>query len=86
MRRRLAILAIVFLPAFGLAPAAYGHDVPGPNGGVGDTPFNSGNPNAGTNFDTALTNSDGAAANALFRNPTCGAHDGPGGIHPPGNP
>lgn len=78
------VLAIVSAGVLGMAPVAYGHEVSGPNGGVRDTPFNSGNTNAGKNFDTALEN--GQAENALFRAPTCGAHDGPGGIHPPGNP
>lgn len=83
MRRKLVVVAVA-LGTLVLAPAAYAHDVNPPNGGVGDTPFNSGNPNAGKNFDTALAN--GQAENALFRNPTCGAHGSPSGIHPPGNP
>jgi hypothetical protein len=79
MRRRLLVVAVA-LSAFVFAPAAFAHDFNGPNGGVGDTPFNSGNPNAGKNFGTALDN--GQAENALVRNPTCGLHS----IHPPGNP
>lgn len=78
MRRR-TLVAVTVAAAFWIAPAAYAHDFNPPNGGHGDTPFNSGNPNAGKNFDTALEN--GQAENALLRNPTCGAHS----IHPPGN-
>ncbi len=29
---------------------------------------------------------DAEAGNSLVRNPTCGAHNGADGIHPPGNP
>lgn len=36
------------------------------------------------NYESALSHSQGA--NSLFRNPTCGAHYGENGIHPPGNP
>ena len=81
MRRRLAAVAVAAASLLALAPAAYGHTV---DAAVGDTPFASGNPNAGKNFGTALEN--GNAENALFRNPTCGAHYGSDGIHPPGNP
>lgn len=35
-------------------------------------------------FGDALAN--GEAENSLVRNPTCGAHNGPDGIHPAGNP
>jgi hypothetical protein len=35
-------------------------------------------------FGGALSN--GEAENSLLRNPTCGAHNGPDGIHPAGNP
>lgn len=35
------------------------------------------------NFSDALERSE--AENSLVRNPTCGAHFGPDGIHPPGN-
>jgi hypothetical protein len=79
MRRR-TLVAVTAAAAFWIAPAAYAHDFNPPNGGRGDTPFNSGNPNAGKNFGIALEN--GQAENALLRNPTCGAHS----IHPPGNP
>lgn len=34
-------------------------------------------------FGDALAN--GEAENSLLRNPTCGAHNGPDGVHPPGN-
>lgn len=36
------------------------------------------------NYEDALGHSE--AGNSTIRNPTCGAHDGPNGIHPPGNP
>lgn len=80
MRRRLAIVCSAAAGLLVAAPAAYGHEFNPPDGGIGDTPFNSGNPNAGKNFDIALAN--GQAENALWRNPTCGAHI----LHPPGNP
>jgi len=36
---------------------------------------------------TGIANmSDTGLANATLRNPTCGAHNGPDGIHPVGNP
>jgi len=38
------------------------------------------------NLGDAVVNSDGNAANSFVRNPVCGAHSGPNGIHPPGNP
>ncbi len=37
------------------------------------------------NFFAAVDNSQGAI-NSLLRNPTCGVHETPDGIHPPGNP
>ena len=42
--------------------------------------------NALDNYVNAIGNSDGSAANALLRNPTCHDHHTADGIHPPGNP
>ncbi len=42
--------------------------------------------NALDNLLDAVDNSNGNAANSLFRNPTCGAHFSSDGIHPVGSP
>lgn len=83
MLRRLAVLGSV-VAALALAPVAYGHPFNPPEGGLGDTPQNSSvaRAEAGDNYAAAVTSSGGAAANSLFRNPTCAAHND----HPPGNP
>lgn len=79
-----AALALTLL----IAVAANAHDFNAPEGGTGDTPFNSaqGFANGIDHYLDAIDNSGGAAANALTRNPTCGVHGTPDGIHPPGNP
>lgn len=48
-----------------------------------DTPFagEAGLENGLPHYLDALSHSEGE--NALVRNPTCGAHNGPDGIHPP---
>jgi len=48
-----------------------------PNGGIGDTPLNSdvARANALDNYMAAINASNGAAANSLLRNPTCGLYD-----------
>jgi hypothetical protein len=62
---------------------ALAHDPPA---AVEDTPFASpqGTENGLPHFLDALEHSQNT--NALVRNPTCSAHFGPDGIHPPGNP
>lgn len=49
-----------------------------------DTPLVGATAGAVDNFLAALEHSE--AENSLLRNPTCGAHNSPDGIHPPGNP
>lgn len=56
------------------------------NDQAADTPFGSPQGLANGLPHSAVANGRGAADNSLFRNPTCGAHYGPDGIHPPGNP
>lgn len=86
MKRWVAALAVAAGAFLLMAPAGFAHEFNPPNGGIGDTPLNSlqARANAFDNYLAALSHSEGA--NSLFRNPTCGAHGGPSGIHPPGNP
>ena len=88
--RRIRLLAVgvaaaaAVLLAFSLTAApASAHTTPD---AAGDTPnlgVEQGTP-AFSNYLEALAHSE--AENSLLRNPTCGAHTGPDGIHPPGNP
>ncbi len=88
--RRIRLLAVgvaaaaAVLLAFSLTAApASAHETPD---AAPDTPFASaaGQENGLPHYLDALEHSQ--AANSLLRNPTCGAHNGPDGIHPPGNP
>jgi hypothetical protein len=88
--RRLALamglataMTVVGIGSATFVTPAFAHDPPA---AVGDTPFASpqGTENGLPHFLDALEHSQNA--NALLRNPTCGAHFGPDGIHPPGNP
>lgn len=85
MKEFLLAASVIALSAAVLPSAALAHSV---EDQAADTPLGSEQAldNALDNFVSAVGNSDGGAANALFRNPTCGAHFGPGGVHPPGNP
>ena len=88
MRRRLLVVTVA-VASLAFAPAAYAHEFNPPNGGNGDTPtFNADASieNGSEHYFAAIENSNGAAANALFRNPACDGHASPDGIHPPGNP
>ena len=84
MRKKLllAMLMTLVLSAMFVGTVA-AHDV---DAAVADTPLTAAPANAVDNYVAALSNSGGAAANSLFRNPTCDAHESPAGIHPPGNP
>jgi hypothetical protein len=87
--RRQGFVAVATVAAFWIAPAAYAHPFNPPNGGNGDTPtFNADASieNGSEHYFAAIENSGGAAANALFRNPSCDGHGTGDGIHPPGNP
>lgn len=82
MRDRILLamfLALVVSAAFA-GPAA-AHSTPD---NAPDTPVANANANGVEGFSAAVVHSQ--AANSLFRNPTCGAHFGPNGTHPPGNP
>ncbi len=86
MRKRLLLALVLSLAvsAILVGPAA-AHETPD---NAPDTPLAAPQAveHALDNYVAAIGNSDGAAANSLFRNPTCGAHESPGGVHPPGNP
>jgi hypothetical protein len=84
----LLVLAVGGAIMLFLTAAANAHDFKSPSGGVGDTPLNSEQAmeNASDKYFEAIEKSGGAAANSLFRNPTCGLHGTEEGIHPPGNP
>ncbi len=78
-----ALLAAMALPLFGSGGTAFAHET---SDEAADTPFAS---QAGLDHGLSHYLDAGGhseAFNSLFRNPTCGAHFGEDGIHPPGNP
>jgi len=78
-----ALLVALAVPLFAGAGTASAHS---PDGAEQDTPLGGqsrSHPALG-NYGDALSHSQGE--NSLLRNPQCGAHSSPDGIHPPGNP
>ncbi len=74
IRAGMALIAAVLLAFFAAAPAM-AHSTPDK---APDTPRAS--------EQSFAHMSDNGLENATLRNPTYGAHNGPDGIHPPGNP
>lgn len=86
MRKRIfAMSAVMLALVITMTSVALAHET---NDQAADTPLASEQAldNALDNLLDAIDNSDGNAASSLVRNPTCGAHFGPDGIHPVGNP
>lgn len=86
MKKQIVIMSVVvFTLMIAMSSLALAHET---SDQAADTPLGSqqARDNALDNLIDAISNSDGDAANSLFRNPTCGAHFSPNGIHPQGNP
>lgn len=78
-----SVLTIVTLSVVAMPTGVFAHTTPDQ---AADTPLggqSQSQDGAVAGFGGALAN--GEAENSLLRNPTCGAHNGPDGIHPPGN-
>jgi len=84
-KNRFAFLAVVAMLTIAVTPVgALAHTTPDQ---AADTPLggqSQSQDGAVDGFFGAVDN--GQAENSLLRNPTCGLHNGPDGIHPAGNP